>query len=180
MKKFLIILVALIVIIGIYFVSVNNSLVSLEETINQNQAEIDNQLQRRADLIPNLVSTVKGLTSHEQGIIDSITAARQKMLSGSTQEKLDANAQLSTNINILMENYPTIKSDTSFISLMDELSGTENRIAVARKNYNDDVGEFNKKIKKFPDSMIASMLGFDAHSYLEVADEDKVVPNVEF
>lgn len=176
----ILVIIAVIVLIGIWAVSTNNTLVQLEVSIEQKEAEINNQLKRRADLIPNLVNTVKGLTKQEQDIVNSITASREKMNSGSTQEKLDANTELSRNITLLVENYPEIKSDTAFTSLMDELSGTENRIVVARKNYNDEVAVYNKKIKVFPSSIIAGMFGHNEVEYLQVSEEDKQNPEVNF
>ena len=173
MKKstiIILVVVAVIALVVIWAISTNNSLVKLEVSIEQKQAEIDNQLKRRADLIPNLVNTVKGLTKQELDIVNSITASREKMNSGSTQDKLDANTELSRNITLLVENYPEIKSDATFTSLMDELSGTENRIAVARKNYNDEVAVYNKKIAVFPSSIIANMFGHEKVEYLEVSD----------
>lgn len=183
MKKstiIILVVVAVIALVAIWAISTNNSLVKLEVSIEQKQAEIDNQLKRRADLIPNLVNTVKGLTKQELDIVNSITASREKMNSGSTQDKLDANTELSRNITLLVENYPEIKSDATFTSLMDELSGTENRIAVARKNYNDEVAVYNKKIAVFPSSVIANMFGHEKVEYLEVSDEDKENPEVNF
>jgi LemA protein len=180
MKKGLIILIVVIVVILFAWLSTYNSLVAKNESITQKQSEIDNQLKRRADLIPNLISTVKGLTSQEQKLVDSVTSARAKMNSGTTQEKLNANTELTRNINVLMENYPTLKSDTAFVSLMDELSGTENRIAVARKNYNDDVKLFNTYIKTFPTNIVASISNFNEKVYLEVSETDKQLPKVEF
>ena len=183
MKKstiIILVVVAVIALVAIWAISTNNSLVKLEVSIEQKQAEIDNQLKRRADLIPNLVNTVKGLTKQELDIVNSITASREKMNSGSTQDKLDANTELSRNITLLVENYPEIKSDATFTSLMDELSGTENRIAVARKNYNDEVAVYNKKIAVFTSSIIANMFGHEKVEYLEVSDEDKENPEVNF
>lgn len=183
MKKstiIIIVIVAIVVLIGIWGISTNNSLVKMAETIDQNRAEIDNQLKRRADLIPNLVNTVKGIAGQEQKIVDSITASREKMLSGNTQDKLNANADLTKNINLLVENYPEIKSNTAFTSLMDELAGTENRITVANKNYNDKIAEYNKRIKVFPSSIIAGMFGHEKAEYLQVSDADKENVNVQF
>lgn len=174
------VIIAIVAVIGIWFVSVNNSLVVAEEDIANSQAEIDNQLKRRADLIPNLVNTVKGITKQELDVVNSITAARSKMLNGTTQEKLNANATLTSGINMLVENYPEIKSNENFISLQDELAGTENRIAVARKNYNEEVSSFNKKIKVFPTSIVASIFGHESATYLEVNEEEKETPKVEF
>lgn len=174
------VVVAIILLLVVWGVSVNNALVGMEENIYKNQAEIDNQLKRRADLVPNLVNSVKGIAGQEQKIVDSITSSREKMLNGNTQEKLSANAELTSNINLLVENYPEIKSDQAFTSLMDELAGTENRIAVARKNYNDQVAAYNKKIKTFPSSIIASMTGHEKANYLEVSEADKKNVEVKF
>lgn len=180
MKKGLIIFIVILIVLAVGWTSIYNNLVTRNETIAQKQSEIDNQLKRRADLIPNLISTVKGLTAQEQKLVDSVTAARAKMTTGTTQEKLNANSELTSSLNILVENYPALKSDTAFVSLMDELSGTENRIAVAKKSYNDEVGAFNASIKRLPTNIVASMSGFSAKSYLEVSDTDKKVPNVQF
>ncbi len=183
MKKILgvlAILIIVIVVIGLTWTSMYNGLVIKNENIDNKKSEIDNQLKRRADLIPNLVSSVKGLTSQELALVDSVTDARVKMSSGTTQEKLEANSRLTTSINVLVENYPVLKSDTAFIGLMDELAGSENRIANARKSYNDEVAVYNKSIKTFPTNIVASMSGFSSIAYLEVAEEDKEIPNVEF
>lgn len=180
MKKGLIILVAILVILLLFYGFVYNNLVSKDEKINQEQAEIDNQLKRRADLIPNLVSTVKGLSKQEQALVDSVTAARSKMTTGNMEDRLAANDNLSTSINILVENYPVLKSDSAYTGLMDELAGTENRIANARRNYNNEVGSFNTLTKTFPTNVVASMSGFKVKPYLETSDEDKINPEVNF
>ncbi|MDF2865331.1 MAG: LemA family protein [Clostridia bacterium] len=183
MKKGMMVLVVVLIIIvvaAISWTSIYNNLVTTNERISVKQSEIDNQLKRRADLIPNLVSTVKGLTSQELALVDSVTAARAKMSTGTTQERLTANDKLTTSINVLVENYPTLKSDTAFVGLMDELAGSENRITVARKSYNDEIGTFNTTIKRFPTSIVASMAGFSSKPYLEVTEADKEVPNVDF
>lgn len=175
-----IVLVVAIVIALFWGISLNNSIVKLEESVNQNKAEIDNQLKRRADLIPNLVNTVKGISSQEQKIVDSITESREKMVNGSTQDKLNANSDFTKSLNIILENYPEIKSDKSYIALQDELAGTENRIAVARKSYNDGIKEFNTTIKTFPNSLIAGMFGHSAMPYLEISSNDAENPEVKF
>ncbi|MDD2377119.1 MAG: LemA family protein [Clostridia bacterium] len=180
MKKGLIILVVVVVILIFGWMSIYNSLVTKDEKINQNQAEIDNQLKRRADLIPNLISTVKGLTSQELALVEAVTSARVKMTTGTTQEKLAGNEALTTSINVLVENYPVLKSDTAFVGLMDELAGSENRVANAKKAYNDEVGSFNTTIKRFPSSIVASMSGFSTKTYLETTEADKALPNVQF
>ncbi len=183
MNKTLGIIIGVIVVIGLIFMSgigTVNGLAVMREGIKQQEAEINNQLKRRADLIPNLVSTVSGLKNHEKSLIDSVTSARANMQQGSMQNRINANAEVSRAINVLVEAYPQMKSDTAFVGLMDELSGTENRITVARKNYNDSVGNFNKRIATFPTMIYAGMFGYSAADYLEVAEADKEVPKVEF
>ncbi|MEG1989972.1 MAG: LemA family protein [Clostridia bacterium] len=176
----LICVIAVIVIVFIWGLSINNSLIGAKETIRQNQAEIDNQLKRRADLIPNLVNSVKGVASQEQKIVDSVTSARANMVKGDTQDRLNANADLTKNVNLIVENYPEIKSDKAFVSLMDELSETENKIAYANKKYNDEVASYNKKNKTFPNSMIAGMFNHEESKYLEVTETQKELPEVKF
>ena len=176
----LISIIAIVIVIAIWFVSVNNSLVKAEETIKQNMAEVENQLKNRAELVPNLVNSVKGLTSQEQNIVDSITSARSKMINGDTQDRLNANAELTRNINLIVENYPEIKSDTAFVSLMDELAELQNKITYANKKYNDGVAEYNKSIKTFPNNIVAGMFNHTESKYLEVSDTDKQVPEVKF
>lgn len=180
MKKAIAIILIVLIIVGLWWVGVYNKLVSSTEMINQKQAEIDNQLKRRADLIPNLVNAVKGLTKQEQALVDSVTAARAKMTSGTTQSRLNANTDLTSSLNIIVENYPVLKSDTAFVSLMDELAGSENRIVVARKSYNDEVGSYNAYIKRYPTKIVASISNFTAKSYLEVSIKDKETPVVTF
>ena len=176
----LIIIGIIVFLLALFVIGVYNALVKLRNIVKDQWAQIDVLLKRRADLIPNLVSTVKGLTAQEQKLVDSVTSARAKMATGTTQDKLNANTELTKSLNILVENYPVLKSDTAFVSLMDEIAGSENRVAVARKAYNDEVGLFNAKIRTFPTKIIASMSGFTAKSYLEVSTEDKNVPEVKF
>lgn len=183
MKKSHVIIISIVAVILILLgwgISQNNSLVNLSENINQNQSEIDNQLKRRADLIPNLVSTVKGSTNAETKVIEDISNARAGMTSGTTDQKLAASDNLTKNINILIENYPNIKFSAAYTGLMDELSGTENRIAVARKNYNDVVASYNKKVRSFPINIVAKMLGYSQKTYLQIEESEKATPQVQF
>ena len=187
MKKSSSILIAIgiiIAIVAMMLISSYNGLVSKAEEVDNKFSAIDTQLQRRADLIPNLVNTVKGYASHEQSVIDSITEARAK-LSGATTvaEKSEADQELTSALNRLMvvvENYPDLKANENFTQLMDELSGTENRIAVARKDYNDAVKVYNLKVKRFPGNIMAGMFGFEAKDYFEAAEGSKEAPNVNF
>ncbi|MEH7416640.1 LemA family protein [Neobacillus drentensis] len=178
------IVVAVIVIFGLMFMSSYNSFVNLEEDVNQSHAQIENQLQRRLDLIPNLVSTVKGYAAHEKEVIASISNARAQLAGAKTpEEEATANDQLSgalSRLLVVVENYPNLKADQQFTQLMDELAGTENRIAVARKDYNEQVAEFNKKVKRFPGSIIAGIGGFDEKEYFKADPQAQEAPKVDF
>lgn len=178
------IVVAVLVIFVAMFVSSYNQFVSLEENVNQSHAQIENQLQRRMDLIPNLVNTVKGYASHEKEVIKSISDARASLAGAKTpQAEATANAELTTALNrllVVVENYPNLKADKEFTQLMDELAGTENRIAVARKDYNDQVATFNKKAKSFPGSIIARIAGFEQKEYFKADSKAQEAPKVDF
>lgn len=185
-KKLIIILIIAAVIGGMFswYVGTRNRLVTLEEKTAASWAEIDNQLQRRSDLIPNLVSTVKGYAKHESDVFSSISEARAKLAgSGTVAEKADGYNRMQSALGRLLaiaESYPQLKSDANFRQLQDELAGTENRIAVARKRYNDNVRSFNTQIKMFPASFVASQMGFEKMSYFEVSESAKALPKVEF
>ena len=187
MKKGTIILVVIVAIVAIIIgslVSSYNNLVSLEEKVDKTYSDIDVQLERRADLIPNLVNTVKGYVEHEESVIKNITDARENLLKANTvEEKSKANNELSSAIDALMvivENYPDLKANQNFINLSDELSGTENRIANARNEYNEAVSNYNSARKQFPVVFIASMFGFEEKDYFEVDESKTEVPDVEF
>lgn len=187
MKKGTMVLIIVLALIGIPIlmaISSYNGLVTGREKVNAALSQIDNQLQRRNDLIPNLVSTVKGYASHEKGIFEEIANARASLLSANNvKDKSAADAQLTAGLGRLLaiaENYPTLKADASFIRLQDELAGTENRIAVARKDYNDSASIYNTKISKFPTVIFANMFGFEKFEYFEAAEGAKKVPTVEF
>ncbi|KHO61242.1 LemA family protein [Thermoanaerobacter sp. YS13] len=161
-----------------------NQLVALDENVNSKWSQIDNQLQRRADLIPNLVETVKGYATHEKEIFDSVNKAREKLLSANTvADKAAFNEELNTALGRLLaiaENYPNLKADANFRQLSDELAGTENRIAVARMDYNNAVQAYNTKIRSFPTSIIANMFGFKEREYFKADEAAKTVPKVDF
>ena len=180
----LIVIIAIIVIIAVMLISGYNGLVGKKETVDNAYANLDVMLQRRADLIPNLVNTVKGYTSHENEVIDKITEARSKLVNASSvEEKSNANDELTNSLNALMvvvENYPDLKSSQNYIQLSDELAGTENRIAVSRKDYNDAVRSFNTSIKRFPNNILAGMFGFEQEAYFEASESSKEVPSVSF
>ena len=179
-----VIVLIVIVLVGFYF-STYNSIVALEEKVDTQYSNISVQLERRADLIPNLINTVKGYMAHEEKIIKDIADAREKMTNASNiKEMSEANDQLTTalnNLNVVVENYPDLKASQNFINLQDELAGTENRISTARRDYNEAVKEYNTKIKTMPTSLVASMMGKQSKDYFEVSDKSKeAVPNVEF
>jgi len=184
MKKSTMIIIGIILIIGIIFISSYNGLVKKAEEVDSAFSNIDTNLQRRADLVPNLVNTVKGFASHETEIMQSVTDARAK-LAGATsiEEKANADVELTNALNrllVVVENYPDLKSSANFIQLSDELSGTENRIAVARRDYNEKVKEYNSKIKQFPTNVMAGMFNFTEKTYFEANENAYEVPKVEF
>ena len=184
MNKGLIATIAVIALIAIMVVSGYNSLVSMSENVNSKWSQVENQLQRRNDLIPNLVSTVQGMANQEKDLIKAVTDARAKMMGAQGPAAVSAaNGELSSALSRLMvvvENYPQIKSDASFRQLSDELAGTENRIAVARKDYNDSVQGYNSKVKSFPTVIYAGMFGFGSKEYFKVEEAAKAVPKVSF
>ena len=185
-KSYIVIGIILVVILAIvmFFIGSQNNLVTLEENVNNKYADIDVQLERRADLIPNLVNTVKGYVEHEDDAIEKVTTARENLVNAKgIEEKANANNELSNALNNLMvivENYPDLKASTNFINLQDELAGTENRISTARRDYNNVVKDYNAKIKKIPTNIIASMSGFEEKEYFEAEEAKTEVPNVDF
>jgi LemA protein len=182
------VIIAVIVVLGIIFsawyVGTRNRLVTLEENIDGAWAEIDNQLQRRNDLIPNLVATVKGFATQERTVFTQIAEARSKLAGSQTVGETARNYnQLQSALGrllVIVERYPELKSNQNFIRLQDELAGTENRIAVARKRYNDSVRIFNTRIRRFPTSSIARMMGLEKKEYFEIEETAREVPKVDF
>lgn len=184
MKKVWIIVLALIVLLGFSAMSSYNNLVNLSETANSKWSQIDVQLQRRADLIPNLVATVKGYAAHEESILNNLADARSRLVGAQgVAEKAAANEELSSALSrllVIVENYPNLKADANFRQLQDDLAGTENRIAVARKDYNDAVQTYNTRIKSFPTALWAGMMGFTPRDYFEAEAGAQGAPQVEF
>lgn len=178
-----------VIIIGIFssFIGTYNSLQTLDETVNSQWAQVENQLQRRSDLIPNLVNTVKGYAAHEKSIFIGIADARAQLsgavkkgdMKGINKATGDFNGALSRLLAIA-ENYPQLKADQNFMALQDELTGTENRLAVARKDYNESVKTINALIRTFPTNIIAGMAGVKSREYFQVEEGKKEVPNVKF
>ncbi|WP_316568678.1 LemA family protein [Neobacillus sp. YIM B06451] len=178
------VVLGIIVVLAIMLMSSYNGFVNAEENVDQSYAQIENQLQRRLDLIPNLVNTVKGYAAHEKETIEAISDARARLAGArSPEEEATANAELSgalSRLLVVVENYPNLKADAQFRQLMDELAGTENRIAVARKDYNDQVAVFNKKVKRFPGAIVASITGFDEKEYFRADPRAQEAPEVDF
>jgi LemA protein len=181
----IIVLVLIAVVLVGQYISVKNTLVTKNEAVKAAWSQVDIALQRRADLIPNLVETVKGIAGQEQAVFGEIARARSALLSASTPaDKIAANNQVSSALGRLLalsENYPQLKSNENFLRLQDELAGTENRIAVERKRYNDSLQDYNTYVQKFPASLFASFAGFKVNDAYFKADEgSRVVPKVNF
>ncbi len=188
MKAALIVIVVLALIALVVFgqyVGVRNTLVTKNEAVKAAWSQVDIVLQRRADLIPNLVETVKGYAKQEQTVFGDIAKARSALLSaGTPADKIAANQQLDGALGrllLIVENYPQLKSNENFLRLQDELAGTENRIAVERKRYNDTLQDYNTYIKKFPTNIYAGWAGFKANeAYFAAAEGARQVPKVNF
>ncbi|MBM7712222.1 LemA family protein [Enterococcus xiangfangensis] len=178
--------IAVIVLaIGVYFIATYNSLVSAENNVDAKWSQVENVMQRRADLIPNLVNSVKGSMQHEETIVKEITDARKAYNNANTPaEKNAANEQinqgLGTMVNVIQEDYPTLASNENVKTLMVQLEGTENRISVERKNYIEQVNEYNQSLVRFPKNLAAKVLGFEKKANFEADDTAKEVPAVSF
>ena len=161
-----------------------NSLVMLDEGVKAAWAQVENQLQRRYDLIPNYVETVKGFAKQEREVFIKVTEARSRVGGATTvPDKIKANNELSSALSrllVVVERYPELKSDQNFLRLQDELAGTENRIAVERRRYNETVKIYNIKVRSFPTNILAGMFGFEKATFFEVPEAAKAVPKVEF
>lgn len=182
--KILCCLVIVILICGGYIISTRNKLVGQEQETKQVFANVQVYLQRRNDLIPNLVNTVKGYAKHEEEVFNAVTEARQNMINAKTpEETVQADAALSSAVGRLLaiaESYPDLKAKENFLELQDELAGTENRIAVARKDANEKVTAYNTSIKLFPKNIVAKMFGFNELPLFEADSSAKTVPAVSF
>ncbi len=187
MKKGLIVIIALVAVIAILggsLVSSYNGLVEKQANVENADSQIQVQLQRRADLIPNLVNTVKGYAEHEESVYSALAEARAKLNSASTPEEYtEANESFDSALSrllVVVENYPELKADKNFVALQDQLEGTENRISTARKDYNDIATDYNTSIKKFPTVIFAGIMGFEKVDLFEATDESQTVPTVDF
>jgi LemA protein len=193
MKKMLIVLAVIVVVVligllmvGGWFFKVRNQMVTERESMRGAWAQVDNVIQRRADLIPNLVNTVKGYASHEQKVFDDIASARAQLAGarGNPSATIAANTQLEgalSRLLVVVENYPNLKADQQFLRLQDELAGTENRIAVERRRYNEVVQKYNTMVQVFPNSLVASMSGFQREdAYFKAEGAAREVPKVDF
>ena len=187
MKKGLIIggvIVGVIVVLVMMFAGTYNGLVSKEEEVEGKLADISVQLERRADLIPNLVSTVKGYAAHEKEVIDSITTSREKLLNaGSAEEMAEANQDLTNAINnllVIVENYPDLKANTNFVDLQNQLKDVEEKISYARQFYNDSVLMYNNKVEMVPSNIVASIFGFKKETFFEADEKERENVKVKF
>lgn len=192
-NKGLIITIVVIALVAIWSISSYNGLVSMDENVSNQWANVETQYQRRSDLIPNLVNTVKGYAKHESETLESVMAARSQ----ATQMKIDpsnctpqqlaayqkAQGDVTTALGKLLaitENYPDLKANQNFLELQSQLEGTENRINVARKDFNDTAKKYNTSLRRFPRNIIASMFGFEKRNYFEAEAGAEKAPKVEF
>lgn len=179
----LIIVVILVVSVG-FVIATYNELVRLKNKVKNAFSQIDTQLQRRFDLIPNLVETVQGFASHEKELLENVTASRSGYINaGTNQEKLAMNNQLTAGLRSLFavaESYPELKSNTNFLNMQEELSDTEDKIMFSRQFYNDAVTMYNNKIQMFPGSIIAGMFGFTEEELYDADEKANEVPRVKF
>ncbi len=185
MKGILIGLVVAVLVIGVAITSVYNTIITKHETITAKWAQVENQLQRRNDLIPNLVNSVKGYAAHEKTVFEDVTKARSQWTGAATlDDKVKAAGQIDAalaRLLLVVENYPQLKADQTFLQLMDELSGTENRIAVERMRYNESVRDYNITVRRFPANVVAGIFGYKrATEYFKAEEKAKSVPEVKF
>jgi len=180
----IIIVIVVLLVIVLFMVSTYNTLVKARNRVKNSFAQIDTQLQRRFDLIPNLVETVKGFATHEKELLENVSASRSGYMNAhSTEEKLEMNNQLTSTLKTLFavtENYPELKADQNFLKLQDELSETEDKVTYARQFYNDAVTIYNDKIQVFPNNLIAGIFGFNEETLFNAEDATKSAPKVQF
>jgi LemA protein len=182
--KITLIVLAIIVVLGLGFYRMYNHMVTLDEGVKTAWAQVENQLQRRMDLIPNYVETVKGYARHEREVFIEVTKARSQVAGAVTpSQKIEGNNQLTAALGrllLVVERYPDLKANENFIRLQDELAGTENRIAVERMRYNEAVKEYDIYTRRFPNKIVAGFFGFTKVPYFEAPEEAKKPPKVQF
>ena len=178
------ILLVVVVLLVLYFITAYNGLVNLRNMVKDQWAQVDVLLKRRADLIPNLLETVKGYAAHEKDTLEAVINARNKAVSATTsEEEMKANGELTGALNrlfALAESYPELKANTNFIDLQNNLKEAEDKISYARQFYNDAVLKYKNKLEMFPSNIVASMFGFKPEAFFEVSEKDKEVPQVKF
>jgi LemA protein len=179
-----VVLVILVIFVIVTFIHMYNNLIGLRNRVQNSYAQIDVQLKRRNDLIPNLVETVKGYASHEKGVLEEVTQARTGVMNATTVEETSAaDNQLTGALKTLFavaENYPDLKANSNFQQLQNELSDTEDKIAYARQFYNDVVLKYNNACQQFPSSMLAKLFRFKEETYFETPESETAVPEVKF
>lgn len=180
-------ILGLAVVLGMWFAGSYNGLVNRDAEVERRASNIESQLKRRADLVPNLVATVKGYAKHEQEVYNNIAAARSRLLAADVdtnpKEAAAANSAFNSSLGRLLaiaENYPQLKADQNFIRLQDELTGTENRINLSRLEFNDAVKDYNIAVRTFPGSIVAGISGFSRKESFEATESEKATPKVEF
>ena len=180
----LIVIVGLLVLLAFYVVGVYNKLVNARNKVDNQLSQIEVVLKRRADLIPNLVETVKGYAKHEEGTLTAVIEARNKAVSAtSINDKIDANNQLTGALNklfALSESYPELKANQNFLSLQNDLKDTEDKITYARQFYNDSAMGFNNLVEMFPSNIVANMFKFKKFEYFKIDEKEKETPKVKF
>lgn len=184
MPVWLIVVIAIIVILILWFISTYNALISLRNKVKDQWAQIDVQLKRRADLIPNLVETVKGYAKHEKTTLEDVIKARNTFTTATTpEEEMKASGELTKCLSKLMmltESYPELKANSNFMSLQNDLKDSEDKISMMRQFYNDVVMKYNNKVQSIPSNIVANLCHFKEEAYFEVAAEERNVPKVSF
>ena len=184
MKTVIVVVLVIVVLLVLYLVSIYNKLVNSRNKVDNQFSQIDIQLKRRTDLIPNLVETVKGYAKHEENTFKEVVEARNKAVSAnSINEKIDANNELTGALNklfALSESYPELKANENFLSLQSDLKETEDKITYSRQFYNDSAMQFNNIVEMFPSNIVANMFHFKKYEYFKIAEEEKSAPKVKF
>lgn len=184
MPVWLIVIIVIVVLILLWFIATYNSLVTLRNKVKDQWAQIDVQLKRRADLIPNLVETVKGYAKHEKSTLEDVVKARNTFVSATTpEEEMKASGELTKCLSKLMmltESYPELKANENFMSLQNDLKESEDKISMMRQFYNDVVMKYNNKVETIPSNIVANIANFKKEAFFEVAEEERQAPKVSF